>query len=200
MSKIREHVPERHDELDVPAEPDLTPYVIFTQLRADGPFVYAGWLDAPDEELALRFAREHYGQDQKCVAIWAVPQAFVGGIRVNEVAASERVAEREYQVFTQANAGDQHISSITVTAESAIDAIAEARKRVPGAAEMHNIWAIPCDVIAATREGDLIWRHTDQSYRLARGYSRDVRTKWERVREEQALREYEKEELTEMFE
>jgi len=65
---------------------------------------------------------------------------------------------------------------------------------------MHNLWAIPSEAIAATDDTDLIWRHTDQSYRLARGYSRDVRTKWERVREEQALREYEKEELTEMFE
>jgi 1,2-phenylacetyl-CoA epoxidase PaaB subunit len=200
MSKIRQNVPERTDDLETPAERDLTPWVIFTQLRADGPFVYAGWLDAADVEMALLFAREHYGQDQKCTAIWAAPQALVGGLRINAVAAAEEVPSRHYQIFTQANAGDQHLSSITIEATCAADAITAAVAKIPGAADMHNLWAIPCEAIAATDDSDLIWRHTDQSYRLARGYSREVRTKWEKVREEQALREYEKEELTEMFE
>ena len=53
--------------------------------------------------------------------------------------------------------------------------------------------------IAATEENDLIWRYTDQSYRLARGYVKDVREKWEAIRERAAYDEYEKETLKETF-
>ena len=58
---------------------------------------------------------------------------------------------------------------------------------------------MPCDAIAATDAGDVIWRYTDQSYRLARGYSKDVRKKWEKIRAERDLETYEKDDLEETF-
>jgi hypothetical protein len=64
---------------------------------------------------------------------------------------------------------------------------------------MHNVWAIPRAQLLSTGEDDLIWRYTDQSYRLARGYSREVRDKWKTIRAEQDLEAYEKEDLTETF-
>lgn len=74
MSKIREHVPQRSGELVSEPEGDLRTYEVFTQLERGKPHVYAGSLDAADGEMALRFAREHYGRDQPCVQIWVVPR------------------------------------------------------------------------------------------------------------------------------
>ena len=55
------------------------------------------------------------------------------------------------------------------------------------------------DAIASTDADDLIWRYTDQTYRLARGYGKEVRDKWEKLREEKALEEYERDDLKETF-
>ena len=53
------------------------------------------------------------------------------------------------------------------------EAINVARKTLKLAANAHAIWVVPTDKIISTH-GDLIWRYTDQSYRLARGYGREV--------------------------
>lgn len=200
MSKVREQVAIPTGDLTFPSEGDLHGYVVFTQLKTDGPFIYAGWLDAPDAAMAVILAKEHYGQDQPCTAIWVAPREFVGGLRENADAAGEPVAApREYRIFTQGNAGDQHFSSITITASCAADAIAAAREQIEGAQSLHNLWAVPIDKITATGDGEMIWRETDQTYRLARGYSKDVREKWEKIRAERDLAEYEKDDLTETF-
>ena len=68
MSNIRDNIPTPAGDLAFPAEGDLAPYVIFTQLKEGGPHIYAGWLDAADDAMALQFAKEHYGQDQVCVS------------------------------------------------------------------------------------------------------------------------------------
>lgn len=207
MSKRRDNLQPSQGDLTAPAEGDLAPYVIFTQLVNDGPFIYAGWLDAADDVMALHFAREHYGQDQQCVRIWAIPRRFLAAPHLDtaphgagdEAPSRAGAAKTAYQVFTQTQSGDAPQSSIVVEAASARAAIETARTNLPGGADLHDVWAVPADRIAATAEGDLIWRHTDQTYRLARGYSRLVREKWEQVREASALRDYEKEELTEAF-
>ena len=62
-----------------------------------------------------------------------------------------------------------------------------------------RVWVVPVDRIATTGDHELIWRYTDQTYRLARGYSKEVRAKWEKVRERNALAEYEKDDLQESF-
>ena len=73
MSKIREQF-DRPPETPLEVSPtgDLRPFVIFTQLRKNGPHIYAGWLEAADAAMAMDFAKEHYGQDQECVGIWAI--------------------------------------------------------------------------------------------------------------------------------
>ena len=40
-----------------------------------GPFIYAGWVDAADDTMALHFACEHYGQDQECVRVCAIARS-----------------------------------------------------------------------------------------------------------------------------
>jgi ring-1,2-phenylacetyl-CoA epoxidase subunit PaaB len=66
-------------ELALPPEPDAQPFEVFVQLARGKPHVHAGTVDAPDAEMALQFAREHYGQDQACVHIWVVPRAAMLG-------------------------------------------------------------------------------------------------------------------------
>jgi hypothetical protein len=58
---------------------------------------------------------------------------------------------------------------------------------------------VPRDRIAATSKGDVIWRLTDQDYRMARGYAADVREKWEKIRTRRDLEEYKKDDLKESF-
>lgn len=129
MSRLRE-------QLRLPGEGDLAPpplgdakpYEVFIQLLRGKPHVHAGTVDAVDDEMALQFAREHYGQDQACVHIWVAPREALTGTNYDT---------------------------------------------------------------------DLITRHTDRSYKYARGYS--VRKKWEQFRSKQDIAEYEKGDLKEMF-
>jgi ring-1,2-phenylacetyl-CoA epoxidase subunit PaaB len=129
-SRSRQRAEPVRGDLSTPADGDLRPYAVFTQLTRGEPHVLAGWLEAADAAMAMQFAREHYGKDQECV----------------------------------------------------------------------NIWVVPRDAISATSyDHDLMWRHTDQSYRLARGYSKAVRDKWMRFRDEKDVKAYEKEDLKQAF-
>lgn len=196
MSKIREQF-ESPPSTPLGVEPtgDLKPYVIFTQLRAGGPYIYAGWLEAADDDMAMAFAKEHYGQDQECVNIQAIRREDItssDGLYVGKAAGGS------FSVFTQKKAGDLWITAGTVDGAKPQAAIDAARATMKQATTAHAIWVVPVNRIITTH-GDLIWRHTDQSYRLARGYGREVRVKWIAFRDEKQLAEYEKDDLAEAF-
>jgi 1,2-phenylacetyl-CoA epoxidase PaaB subunit len=199
MSKVRENIEFNEGDLEAPAEGDFAAYVIFTQLKESGPHIYAGWVDAIDDRMALQFGCEHYGQDQACVGVWAIPKTAISGTTGEYPASEEAGPRRAFEVFTQNRSGDQHIEAGSVEAASGAAAIAAARTSITGADAAHTIWAVPRDRIAATKRGDVIWRMTSQDYRMARGYAADVRRKWEQVRAQQDLREYEKDDLKETF-
>jgi 1,2-phenylacetyl-CoA epoxidase PaaB subunit len=197
MSKIREQFTAPPPEpLQVEPTGDLKPYVIFTQLRANGPYIYAGWLEAADDDMAMAFAKEHYGQDQECVNIQAIRREHMTSS--DGLYASTRSGAGKFQVFTQKNAGDLWITWETIDAATPEAAIDAARKTLKQAASAHAIWVVAQNDIISTHN-ELIWRHTDQSYRLARGYGRDVRAKWIAFRDEKQLAEYEKDDLAEAF-
>ena len=198
-SKIRRNIPIPANDLDFPAEGDMKAYVIFTQLKDSGPFIYAGWVDAADDEMAIQFGCEHYGQDQECVCIWAIRRDVIAGTEAEYPTSSEAGSNRTYEVFTQQVAGAQHICAGHVEATNSQQALAAAQQKFGKEGPPKSMWVVPRDSIAATAEGDVIWRLTDQDYRMARGYSKDVRAKWEKIRAAQDLREYEKDDLTEMF-
>ena len=196
MSKLREEVAIVEGEIEAPARGDLEPYVIFTQLNDRGPHLYAGWVDAADDAMALQFAREHYGQDQKCVNIWAIPRPAIAGTEKACPTSSTEGPVRPFEVFVQSKSGDLLTSTGPVEAassEAALDAAKE-RSGVP-----HCIWVVERDRISTTGEGDVIWRLTDQTYRMARGYSSAVREKWEKIRAERDIVDYEKDDLKETF-
>ena len=196
MSKLRDEVAIVEGEIEAPARGDLEPYVIFTQLKDRGPHLYAGWVDAADDDMALQFAREHYGQDQKCVNIWAIPRAAIAGTEKAYPTSSTEGPVRPFEVFVQKKSGDLLTSTGSVEAagsEAALDAAKE-RSGAP-----HCIWVVERDRISTTGEGDVIWRLTDQTYRMARGYSSVVREKWEKIRAERDIVDYEKDDLKETF-
>ncbi|MBI3410802.1 MAG: hypothetical protein HY040_20895 [Planctomycetes bacterium] len=129
MSRLRDHLPlPAEGALISPPEGDATPFEVFIQLLRGKPHVHAGTVDAVDSEMALQFAREHYGQDQACVHIWVVPRSAMLGT--------------DY-------------------------------------------------------EHDVIWRSTDRSYKLARGYQ--VHNRWRQFRSKEDVKEYEKEDLKEHY-
>ena len=197
MSKIREQFKKPPDTpLAVEPTGDLKPYVIFTQLKANGPFIYAGWLEAADDAMAMDFAKEHYGQDQECVNIQAIRRENITSS--DGLYTSNNVGGGSFAVFTQKRAGDLWIGAGNVDSAKPQAAIETAKKSIKQAAAAHAVWAVPTDTIISTH-GDLIWRYTDQSYRLARGYGREVRAKWIAFRDEKQLAEYEKDDLTDTF-
>jgi 1,2-phenylacetyl-CoA epoxidase PaaB subunit len=200
MSKIREQFKTPPDEpLAVEPTGDLRAYVIFTQLKQRGPYIYAGWLEAIDDGMAMAYAKEHYGQDQECVNIQAIRREHItssDGLYSSPLAPGS--AGGKYHVFTQKRAGDLWVSAGTIEAAKPHAAIDAARTSIKQAAGAHTIWVVAVDRVITT-QGELIWRHTDQSYRLARGYGREVRAKWTAFRDEKQLAEYEKDDLKEAF-
>lgn len=197
VSKIRQQFTAPPDApLDVEPTGDLKPYVVFTQLREKGPFIYAGWLEAADDAMAMAFAIEHYGQDQECVNVMAIDRA-----NLTSSDGLYRAAIAGYgvfHIFTQKKPGDLWLAAGTVDAESPQAALEAARATNKLAANAHVVWVAHESKILSTHN-QLVWRHTDQSYRLARGYGREVRAKWIAFRDEKQLAEYEKDDLADAF-
>ncbi|HRP61925.1 MAG TPA: hypothetical protein PK400_01380 [Phycisphaerales bacterium] len=210
MSKIRQNVPPVSEaSIEVRATGDAKPYVIFTQLKERGPHLYAGWLEAADDEMAMVLAKEHYGRDQECVGIWAIERSHIqssDGLYqakpATSVAATKSGASSSlmpFCVFTQKRAGDVFVEVGSVNASSPAEALNAAQSTTPQASKAHCIWVAPRAEILETAPGELIWRTTDQTYRLARGYTRLVKEKWRQFRGEEALKAYEEDDLKEEF-
>lgn len=130
LSRIRQVSSKEGTPLGTPEEGDLKPYEVFIQITRGCEHVHAGSVDAPNDALAMDYAKRHYGRDQECVHLWVVPRSAI---------------------------------------------------------------------LSTNYENDIIWPLTDQGYRLARGYAGDVRRKWEKVRRQRDLAEYEKDDLKEAF-
>lgn len=198
VSKIREQFTAPPSEpLEVTPTGDLKPYVIFTKLKAAGPYIYAGWLEAADDAMAMDFAKEHYGQDQQCVNVMAIGREFItssDGLYASPATGSGG----RFAVFTQKNPGDLWLNAGTVDSANPQAGIQAARSNIKQAQNAHAVWVV-LESKLLTTHGDLIWRHTDQTYRLARGYGRIVRAKWTAFRDEKQLAEYEKDDLAEAF-
>ena len=182
-----------------PPESDGRSYVVFTQLRAQTPFLYAGWLNAPDPRAANYYAREHYGRDQKCVALWTIPREALhssdGIYRCDE----RRPEPAPHEIFTQAEPGSAWKHAGSCDGIDGASAIIAARRSIDAARDANAVWAVAATSILHTKEDELVFRLTDQSYRLARGYGRLVHRKWEQFRTGDTLAAYEREDLEESF-
>ncbi|MCG3132126.1 MAG: hypothetical protein FLDDKLPJ_02943 [Phycisphaerae bacterium] len=77
LSKVRQVDTADPGPLTAPEEGDLKPYEVFIQLDRGSSHVHAGTVDAPNDDLALDYAKRHYGRDQECVHLWVVPRSAI---------------------------------------------------------------------------------------------------------------------------
>ena len=198
-SKRRQNIPIPTDDLSVPAEGDFTAFVTFTRRKEGEGMILAGYIDAPDKQMAVIYAKEHYGQDQECVETWVFPVSNIAGTHAAHPTSNKAGETRPFQTFTQKESGEVHVAGETVQANCSEAALEQAKQSAPDIAACHSLWVVDLSDITATREGEMIWRTTDQTYRLARGYSKDVRRKWEAIRAARDVDEYQSEDLQKAF-
>jgi 1,2-phenylacetyl-CoA epoxidase PaaB subunit len=195
MSKIRQRNFTFADELPPHADGVVRSYVVYTARKDDAPHRYAGYLNAPDIALAVSLACEHYGQDEACTGIWVhdvqeiteTPCAMEKMDPQDTSDTTDCESDPEWVVFGQKRRGDIHVES----------ALSRAVARHGGG--MVQIRVVPHASIHATEPGQLIWRTHDQTYRMARGYSKSVRLKWEAVRKAEDIDEYRKDDIKDHF-
>jgi len=172
---------------DLPGgKPDDAHWAVYTRKKEDGPARWAGYLDAVDVTLALQYAREHYGQDEVCTGILihrheALADSEYG---VDPIAGGDASGDdgEAWTVFAQRRRGMIHIEAGTVRAPDAATAVARARSKFANG-KVSNIRVVrEADCYQTTPDELAIWRNHDMSYKLARGYSKDVRAKWAQFR------------------
>lgn len=168
---------------DLPSgKPDDRHWVVYTRKKRGGPARWAGYLDAVDVPLALQYAREHYGQDEACTGILiheheALRDSEYG---IDAIAGGDAAGDDgdAWIVFSQRRRGAIHIEVGQVQAPDAETAIARARSAFADG-RVSNLRVVrSMDCHETTPDELAIWRDHDMSYKLARGYSKDVRAKW----------------------
>jgi ring-1,2-phenylacetyl-CoA epoxidase subunit PaaB len=106
LSRIRADLPQPGNDLASPPEGDLKPYEVFVQVERGKPHSHAGSVDASDDQMALLFAREHFGRDQECVQIWVVPRHAI--IRTDyEKDMVFRLSDQSYRFAKGYNVGEK---------------------------------------------------------------------------------------------
>lgn len=205
MSKIRQRDFDFADELPPHADGVVRSYVAYTAKKDGAPHRYAGYLNAPDIDLAVEFACEHYGQDEVCTSIWvhdvdAITETPCAEETIDAATGTDGEdadTDPEWIAFTQKRRGDIHIETGSLRAPDAATALSRAVARHGGG--MVQVRVVPRDRIDTTEPDQLIWRTHDQTYRLARGYSKSVRAKWEAVRKTEDIDEYRKDDIESHF-
>lgn len=56
---------------------EMAVYEVFQQQKEGGPLAHSGNVQAPDDVLAVHYARELYGRRGESVRLWVVPRASV---------------------------------------------------------------------------------------------------------------------------
>lgn len=105
---------------------------------------------------------------------------------------------RPFEVFIQLQRGKPHAHAGTVDAVDIEQALQYAREHYGRDQPCVHVWVCPREAMLGTDyDKDVVFRLTDQSYRLARGYQ--VRKRWEQFRARKDVDEYEKGDLKEAF-
>jgi len=202
VSKIREQGFTFAEELPPATDSAVGHFVVYTQKKEGAPHRYAGWLNAPDIDMAMQYACEHYGQDETCVNIWLHDRS-----RMHETPVSDTPLPGEdtpddpgataWTVFTQKRRGDILVEQGEVRIGDEKAALSAAVARFGQG--MTQVRIVPRDSMASTEAGRVIWRTHDQGYRLAKGYSKSVREKWDAFRKTEDIEEYRKDDIEHHF-
>ncbi len=202
MSKIREQGFTFADELPPATDGEVGHFVVYTQKKEGAPHRYAGWLNAPDIAMAMNYACEHYGQDETCVNIWLHDRSCMHETPVSDEPLAgtdtpDDPAATTWAVFTQKRRGDIHVERGQVQLADATTALPAAIARFGEG--MSQVRIIPMDSMSSTEDGRIIWRTHDQGYRLAKGYSKSVRAKWDAFRKTEDIEEYRRDDIEHHF-
>jgi phenylacetate-CoA oxygenase PaaH subunit len=192
LSRARSNVPKSTGDLATTEVDGFPVWEVFAQKKQGAIHVHAGSLSAPDASMAQLFAREHYGQDQQCISIWVGPR---------DIFTADGGEHESYEVFVQWVAGYRHEHMGEVSANNGAEAKTKCIEQFTGDKDYFTIWSAPVSKLTKI-DGctDMIWRETtDQSYRLAKGYSRVVRKKWDAIRAKDAVDAYQEEDLEDTF-
>ena len=125
-------------------------YEVFRRERPSEAMRHAGNLRAPDDALALHYAKEFYGRRGESIELWVVPRAAI----VADAAPAEGA---EYEVFRRGREGEpmRHVAG----GESPGDRPADGAR-----------WLVPRAAIVKTSDPDLLKPPLDRSYRVPAGY------------------------------
>lgn len=202
MSKIRETIVNFDADLPAPT-PDHRQWVVYTCKRAGAPYKWAGYLEAPDIELALQYSREHYGLDEACIGIICHDHTdgTDGPYGLEPLLPGEAHGEDGdcWTVFTLVHRGGNHQTAGNVKAPDAKTALQRATA-VFADGKIRSIRVVKSDRIFMTNDDESpIWPNHDMTYKLAKGYSKDVRAKWARFRDERTYEQYRKEDIAKHF-
>lgn len=202
MSKLRDHMPPLDSDLPEPIK-DGRHWVIYTSKRDGAPYRWAGYLDAPDRDLALQYAREHYGLDEACVGIICHEHHLATdgpyGLSPLQPTSASGDDGDTWTVFTLLRRGGIHQTAGTVQAPDANKAINRATASFADG-RIHSIRVVrSSDIFTTTKEELIIWRTHDMTYKLAKGYSKLVREKWTQFRDEKTYEQYRKEDIANHF-
>ena len=192
LSEARKNLSATSGELKTNEVEGFPIWEVFTKKKDGDIHLHAGSLSAPDASFAQHFAREHYGQDQMCVSLW---------VALRETCKTDQGEDETYEVFVQWSAGSKHQHVGEVEAGNGTEARSKCQEQFAGDKPFCSIWACPISKLTKIDgTADMIWRETtDQSYRLASGYSRVVRKKWESLRASKAVDKYQEEDLKDTF-
>jgi ring-1,2-phenylacetyl-CoA epoxidase subunit PaaB len=70
---------------------------VFQQQKSGGHFIHVGSVHAPNEEIALLFAKEQYGRRGKSVGMWIAPTNAIVSIPEEDVDMFDATPEKKYR-------------------------------------------------------------------------------------------------------
>lgn len=158
-------------------------FEVFQQDAKDPTPHHGGNLRAPDNELALHYAKEFYGRRQESQRLWIVPRSAL--VEISDLAHSntslhtlmnEQVTQEEvhqaFAVFGQKQAGKALIW-IQDMQEMSLRAAAQAAMQIAQehAVSYVRLWLCPRTAILELTNPDLLQPPLDRSYRRLDGYN-----------------------------
>lgn len=161
-------------------------FEIFQQDQRDPVLHHGGNLCAPDNELAIHYAREFYGRRQESRKLWIIPRAALWEIRdtsqipptLHALAGGDtrpggyRQTRETFAVFGQKQAGKPLVWLQDLEQVNLLEA-AEAAVRLAHLDEENclRLWLCPRSAISELTNPDLLQPPLDRSYRRLDGYN-----------------------------
>jgi ring-1,2-phenylacetyl-CoA epoxidase subunit PaaB len=163
LPQVKSEVSESKLPLD-----QLGTFEVFVQPKEGKPFQHEGAVHAADLEFAYVSAKETFTRRFTCVSIFVADtrDVIVSAMTEGTTNAYDEVTDtfgesgikKTFEIFHLNKRGKQHIHAGAVYATDAAHAFSEAKK-IFGAKQVYNIWAIDKSVIRFTAQEDTdLWK------------------------------------------